>query len=135
MRRAIAKSTWAEIKTAYASGIGLREIARTMGIPEGAVLAHAKREGWTRQIQSAKTLAKREDTLNATPVEAVAMSIQKRGERHVERMAAFQNGLSITSKQRTVPKSSTQSIKSKNSTRLHTALSVWMIFRQAAISR
>ena len=59
-----------------------------MGIPEGTVLARAKREGWTRQIQSAAALAKREDALFAvTPVEAVAMSIQQRGERHIERMA------------------------------------------------
>ena len=35
---------WEQIKTAYASGIGLREIARNMGISEGAVLARAKRE-------------------------------------------------------------------------------------------
>jgi hypothetical protein len=88
VRRTITKSTWAEIRTAYASGIVLREIARNMGIPEGTVLARAKREGWARQIESAKALAKREETpLTITPVEAVAMSMQKRGERHVERMA------------------------------------------------
>jgi hypothetical protein len=52
VRRTIAKSTWAEIRTAYASGIGLREIARNMNLPEGTVLARAKREGWTRQIDS-----------------------------------------------------------------------------------
>ena len=40
----IPASTWAEIRTAYASGIGLREIARNMGIPEGTVLARASRE-------------------------------------------------------------------------------------------
>lgn len=52
------------------------------------VLAHAKRQGWTRQIESSKALAKREDApLVVTPVEAVAMSIQKRGERRIERMA------------------------------------------------
>ena len=34
VRRTITKSTWAEIRTAYASGIGLREIARNMSIPE-----------------------------------------------------------------------------------------------------
>ena len=68
-------------------GIGLREIARNMGLPEGTVLAHAKREGWTQQIQSAKALAKREDAVLPTPVEAVAMSMRQRGERHVERMA------------------------------------------------
>jgi hypothetical protein len=88
VRRTITKSTWAEIRTAYASGIGLREIARNMAIPAGTVLAHAKREGWTRQIESSKALAKREETrLAVTPVEAVAMSMQKRGERHVEPMA------------------------------------------------
>jgi hypothetical protein len=88
VRRTITNATWAEIRTAYASGIGLREIARNMGIPEGTVLARAKREGWTRQIQSAKALTKREDAPPAaTPVEAVAMSIRQRGERHVERMA------------------------------------------------
>jgi hypothetical protein len=88
MRRHIDKSTWAEIRTAYVSGIGLREIARNMNIPEGTVLARAKREGWTREIQSAKALAKRQDApLAVSPVEAVAMSMQQRGERHVERMA------------------------------------------------
>jgi len=30
-----------------------------MGLPEGTVLARAKREGWTRQIESSKALAKR----------------------------------------------------------------------------
>src|SRR4029450_6682784 len=88
VRRRITNSTWAEIRTAYASGIGLREIARNMGIPEGTVLARAKREGWTHEIQNAKALAKREDpTPTIRPVEAVVMSMQQRGKRHIERMA------------------------------------------------
>ena len=88
MRRKITNQTWEQVKTAYASGLGLREIARNMNIPEGTVLARAKREGWTRQIQSAKALAKREDApLAVTATEAVAMSMQQRGERHIERMA------------------------------------------------
>jgi len=79
---------WAEIRTAYASGIGLREIARNMNIPAGTVLAHANREGWTREIQNAKALAKREDAPpGVSPVEAVAISMQQRGERHLGRMA------------------------------------------------
>ncbi|HEY2627105.1 MAG TPA: hypothetical protein VGI41_10195, partial [Candidatus Udaeobacter sp.] len=50
--------------------------------------ARAKREGWTREIQSAKALATRQDAPPAvTPVEAVAMSMQQRGERHIERIA------------------------------------------------
>ena len=77
-----------QVETAYASGIGLREIARNLGIPEGTVLARAKREGWTQHIQSAKALAKRDDSMLAvTPAQAVSMSMQHRGERHIERMA------------------------------------------------
>jgi hypothetical protein len=88
VRRTIPKSTWAEIRTAYASGIGLREIARNTGIPEGTVLARAKREGWSRQIQNAKALVKREDSaLAVTPVEAVAATLAERGQRHLKRMA------------------------------------------------
>jgi hypothetical protein len=87
-RSKIPPERWEQIKTAHASGIGLREIARNMGLAEGTVLAHAKRKGWTREIQNAKALAKREETpLTVTPVEAVATSMQQRGERHVERMA------------------------------------------------
>jgi hypothetical protein len=88
VKRVITKSTWAEIRTAYASGIGLRELARNMSIPEGTVLARAAREDWTQQIQAATALAKREDTPPAvTPLEAVSASIQQRGECHVGRMA------------------------------------------------
>jgi hypothetical protein len=88
MRRKITHETWEQVKTAFAAGVGLREIARNMSISEGTVLARAKREGWTREIQNAKALTKRDHAAPAvTPVEAVAMSMQQRGERHVERMA------------------------------------------------
>ena len=53
MRRKITNETWGQIKTGYAAGVGLREIARKMNIPEGTVLAHANRHGWTQQIQIA----------------------------------------------------------------------------------
>ena len=88
MRRKITNELWEQIKTAVASGIGLREIARNMGISEGTVLSRAKREGRTQRIHSAKALAKRNDGVVATPIEAVAMSMQQRGERHVERLAS-----------------------------------------------
>ena len=88
VRRIITNATWAEIRTAYASGIGLREIARNMGIPEGTVLARSKRERWTREIQNAKALVKREDSaFVVTPVEAVAATLAERGQRHLKRIA------------------------------------------------
>jgi hypothetical protein len=88
VRNRIFAELWEQIKTAYASGIGLREIARNMDIPAGTILARAKREGWTREIQNAKALAKCDDTSTAvTPFAAVSASIQQRGEKHIHRMA------------------------------------------------
>jgi hypothetical protein len=88
MRRKIGNETWEQMKTAYAGGCGLRELARNGGISPGTILSRAKREGWTREIQSVKALAKREDSaLTVSPAQAVAMTMQQRGERHVERMA------------------------------------------------
>jgi len=88
MRKRLTRFEWAEIRTAYASGIGLRELGRNMGIPAGTILARAKREGWTAQIKNAKALAVRPlESPTITPTQAVALSMQQRGERHVARMA------------------------------------------------
>lgn len=88
MRRKIINETWEQIRTAYAAGINLREIARKMNVPERTVRAHAKRKGRTRPIESAKAIVRRDDApLAVSPVEALAMSMQQSGERHVERMA------------------------------------------------
>jgi hypothetical protein len=88
--------TWEQIKAGYAAGIGLREIARNMNVPEGTVLARAKREGWTQQIAAAKIarqpqLAKeivKADAINAiTPMQSIAAVMQERGQRYRERVA------------------------------------------------
>ena len=89
MSRTITNQTWEQMKTAYASGIGLRELARKAGVPEGTLLSRAKRERSTQQIQSAKALVKREDALAANPSEAAAMTLQERAERHLQRMAGI----------------------------------------------
>jgi hypothetical protein len=79
VRSRISADIWQQIKTAYASGIGLRELGRNMGVPAGTVLARAKREGWSKQISDAKSLAKRDDTAPAvTPMEAVAVTLSER---------------------------------------------------------
>src|SRR5438477_4484869 len=88
VRSRVASERWEQIKTAYASGIALREIARNMSIPAGTGLARAKREGWSQQRENAKALAKREDTAKVvTPFEAASATMQQRGERHLGRMA------------------------------------------------
>ena len=89
MRRTITNQTWERMKTAYASGIGLRELTRNAGVLEGTVLSRAKRERWTQQIQSAKALVKREDALTANSSEAAAMTLQERAKHHLQRMTGI----------------------------------------------
>ena len=89
-RSKIPSERWEQIKTARASGIGLREIARNMGIPEGTVLARAKREGWTQQIQSAAALANHNDRASAlTPMEAVAATLSKRKDKSALHLSRY----------------------------------------------
>ena len=100
VRSRISADVWQQVKTAYASGIGLREIARNMGIAAGTILSRAKREGWTQQIQSIKALAKRDDTSTiVTPFEAVSASMQQRGERHTGRVAGLTERMLMTFEQ------------------------------------
>ena len=75
MRRNIPSETWEQIKTGYAAGVGLREIARKMDIPEGTVLAHAKRHGWTQQIQVATEQLPSLQSDAITPVQSVPQSL------------------------------------------------------------
>lgn len=89
MRRAISSETWDQIKTAYAAGIGLREVARNMQLPAGTVLARAKREGWTRQVQIAKSVVQPQQSDAITPMQSAAVSMQQRGERYTERIAGI----------------------------------------------
>jgi hypothetical protein len=88
-------STWTELRTAHASGIGLRELARNAGIPAGTVLARAKREGWTARVQSARTLAQQASAPDVGG--AVALSMAERGRRHLERMGGHR-GANIASR-------------------------------------
>jgi hypothetical protein len=81
MRRAIPNETWEQIKTGYAAGVNLREIARKMDIPEGTVLAHAKRHGWTQQIQAATKELTVMQSDAITPLQSVAAIMSERKER------------------------------------------------------
>jgi hypothetical protein len=90
VRSRISADIWEQIRTAYASGIGLRELGRNMRVPAGTVLARAKREGWSKQISDAKSLAKQDDTLSVTPMEAVAFTLNERKDKtklHLSRYA------------------------------------------------
>ena len=83
----LSRDTWDQIKAGYAAGIGLRELARKMNVAEGTVLARAKREGWTRQIQAAKQVVALSQSNAITPMQSIAAVMQERGERYRERIA------------------------------------------------
>ena len=86
-RRSISTEVWQQIKAGFAAGIGLREIARKMKVPEGTVLARAKREGWTQQIAAAKQAIASTQSNAITPLQSIAAVMQERGERYRERVA------------------------------------------------
>jgi len=83
----LSKETWQQIKAGYAAGIGLREIARKMDVPEGTVLARAKREAWTQQIAAAKQAIAPMQSNAISPLQSIAAVMQERGERYRERVA------------------------------------------------
>ena len=53
MRRKITNETWEQIKTGYAAGISLREIARKMNIPEKPSSVTQNPTAGTQQIEAA----------------------------------------------------------------------------------
>lgn len=54
MKKRIPQKTWDDMKLAHASRqIGLREIARRLGVNENTLKSRARREGWTAQLRSA----------------------------------------------------------------------------------
>ena len=85
----LSNDTWQQIKAGYAAGIGLREIARNMNVPEGTVLARANREGWTQQIAAAKQAVAltQSNAITPTPMQSIAALMQERGERYRDRIA------------------------------------------------
>ena len=85
----LSNDTWQQIKAGYAAGIGLREIARNMNVPEGTVLARANREGWTQQIAAAKQAVALTQSNAITPRQCNQSRqwMQERGERYRDRIA------------------------------------------------
>jgi hypothetical protein len=90
MSRRLSSAEWTQIQIGFASGIGLRQMARNMGIPAGTVLAKAKRDGWTKQIAEAKAApVAQSNSIATTPLQSVTLSMLERGQAHVERMAGI----------------------------------------------
>jgi hypothetical protein len=76
MRRKITSEVWEQIKTAFFSrSFSLREITRKMDITPGTILSHAKRQGWTQQIQAATRQMTAVQSDAITPMQSVPESL------------------------------------------------------------
>lgn len=83
MSRTIAKATWDQIKLARAAGASYGELAEKTGIPKGTILAHAHRNGWTKDI----ALARPKGTPDVT--DALAQILHERGRETKMKMSEF----------------------------------------------
>jgi hypothetical protein len=90
MRCQISAETWEQLKTAFASGIRLREIARNMGTPGGTVLAPGKPRALDAAYRGGKELGEACRGAIVPACDAAALTMEARAERHVERMGTSQ---------------------------------------------
>ena len=89
MSRAISKSTWDQIKIARAAGASYGELAEKTGIPKGTILAHAHRNGWTKDVALARP--KGEGTTPPGPniTDAITAILHERGQETKMKMSEF----------------------------------------------
>src|SRR4030095_8547841 len=88
MSRAISKATWDQIKIARAAGASYDELAERTGISKGTILAHAHRNGWTKDIALARPKADRQPpTHNVT--DAITAILHERGQETKIKMSEF----------------------------------------------
>lgn len=89
----ISTAQWAELRSAYLAGAGLRSLARRAGIAEGTVLAHAHREGWSaakrEAMRKAGLLDEGRQSQSKAIVDAVADDHAERAKLHVRRMSGL----------------------------------------------
>ena len=127
-RNKVSAEVWEQARIAFVSGsIGLRELARKMGIPQGTMTARAWREGWTKTSESVKQLSEGEQSLAVKPtvLQSVAATMQARAERHVERMAGVTDKVLPHLESINQPKFSTARTTSSDSTTLRGGITEW----------
>ena len=86
----LSETQWAQLRAAFTAGAGLRPLAREAGIPEGTILARAKREGWSQAKRRARDAAEATQSRLAVPAAAaIANEAAGRAQRHVARMESL----------------------------------------------
>jgi hypothetical protein len=87
MTRRVSKHTWDQIKIARAAGASYGELAEKTGISKGTILAHAHRNGWTKDV----ALARPRDNAPAAPniTDAITAILHERGRETKMRLSEF----------------------------------------------
>jgi len=88
MPRTISKATWDQIKIARAAGASYGELAERTGISKGTILAHAHRNGWTKDIALARPKG---NNAPAAPnvTDAITAILHERGQETKMKMSEF----------------------------------------------
>ena len=88
MPRAISKATWDQIKIARAAGASYGELAERTDISKGTILAHAHRNGWTKDVALARPKG---DNASAAPnvTDAITAILHERGRETRMRLSEF----------------------------------------------
>lgn len=88
MPKRISSTTWDQIKIARAAGASYGELAERTGISKGTILAHAHRNGWTKDVALARLKG---DNTPATPniTDAIAAILHERGQETKMKMSEF----------------------------------------------
>jgi hypothetical protein len=88
MPRTISKATWDQIKIARAAGASYGDIAERTGISKGTILAHAHRNGWTKDIALARPKG---DNAPSAPnvTDAITAILHERGRETKLKMSEF----------------------------------------------
>jgi hypothetical protein len=88
-RAPISKATWDQIKIARASGASYGQLAERTGIPKGTILAHAHRNGWTKDLALARPNAKGATPSAPNITDAITAILHERGQETKMKMSEF----------------------------------------------
>ena len=88
-RPQISKATWDQIKIARASGASYGQLAERTGIPKGTILAHAHRNGWTKDVALARPKAKNTAPPGPNVTDAITAILHERRQETKMKMSEF----------------------------------------------
>jgi len=88
-RPAISKATWDQIKIARASGASYGQLAERTGIPKGTIVAHAHRNGWTKDLALARPKGKGAAAPGPNITDAITAILHERGQETKMKMSEF----------------------------------------------